>query len=101
MQNLAASLIPMETVWGGDCNHALASPTKWSGSRVGRSAITDLVEALKITVPTADLPHRRPGILSVDHVGVPQACTITDATRIDVPAVLSDHDIHVVTADSG
>lgn len=95
---LRSNLVPGRSVWGGDFNHAVDGPTRWAGTAAGRSAIKELVVSLGITVPTADLPHRRPGIRSIDHVGVPATWTITDARRLAVPKSLSDHDAYVVDA---
>jgi hypothetical protein len=98
---LERDLRPGATVWGGDFNHALSGATRWSGSAAGRRAITESAAALGIDVPTATLPHRRPGICSIDHVGVPRSWSVTEATRVPVAVALSDHDAYVVTADPG
>jgi hypothetical protein len=47
---------------------------------------------------TASLPGRLAGTCSIDHIGVPTAWTITEASRIALPPALSDHDAYVVTA---
>ena len=95
---LQSALLPGVTVWGGDFNHALAGPTRWAGSAGGRSAINVLAASLGIEVPTADLPHRRPGIRSIDHIGIPATWTIVEAVRVEVPESLSDHDAYVIDA---
>jgi hypothetical protein len=73
---------------------------EYAGSTAGRRAIVELVEALGLTVVTADAPHRIDGLLSIDHIAVPSAwapggwerlVAISDAGR------LSDHDAYVVT----
>ena len=84
-------------VWGGDWNHAL-SGREWSGSIAGRRTITDALEKLDLTVPTADLPHHIEGLLSIDHVAVPRDIP-AQATAVDVTRDgrrLSDHDAYVV-----
>jgi hypothetical protein len=93
---LQSALVSGCSVWGGDFNHALAGPTRWAGSTDGRSAITELTVSLGIDVPTAHLPHRKPGIRSIDHIGVPAAWTIIESRRVEVPNSLSDHDAYVV-----
>lgn len=93
---LQSVLVPGRSVWGGDFNHALEGPTRWAGSAGGRSAIKELVASLGINVPTADLPHRKPAIRSIDHIGVPATWTIVDAVRVEVPDSLSDHDAYVI-----
>jgi hypothetical protein len=46
-------------------------------------------------VPTAELPHRLDGLLSIDHVAVPTTWTLRDVVRLDAEG-LSDHDAYVV-----
>jgi hypothetical protein len=99
VRSLAAALAPTRSVWGGDFNHAIDGPLTWSGSAVGRAQIDGLIAVGELTMPTARLPHRRPGSLSIDHVGTPHDWTIIDASRIEVAAALSDHDAYVVTAE--
>jgi hypothetical protein len=98
VQALRASLIPSESVWGGDFNHPLVGSTRWCGSAAGRQAIEQLATSLGITMVTASLPGRLAGTCSIDHIGVPTAWTITEASRIALPPALSDHDAYVVTA---
>jgi hypothetical protein len=98
MSALHSRLVPGRSVWGGDFKHALDGPPRWAGSAAGRSAINELAASLDITVPTADLPHRKLGIHSIDHIGVPTAWTIIDARRVEEPESLSDHDAYVVEA---
>jgi hypothetical protein len=85
-------------VWGGDWNHAL-SGREYVGSIGGRNAITDALTTFGLRVPTAELAHRLPGLLSIDHVAVPTGWDVEHATRIatDVDGDrLSDHDLYVV-----
>lgn len=85
-------------VWGGDWNHAL-SGSEYSGSKGGRAHLLKALEALQLKVPTADLLHRLPGCLSIDHIAVGQPILIQSAERIDASQVwqrLSDHDAYVI-----
>lgn len=79
-------------VWGGDWNHAL-SGDEWAGSSGGRQALLAVLAELGLEVPTADLPHRIPGLLTIDHIAV--RANDSEATRVDA-AGLSDHDFYVV-----
>ena len=49
-------------------------------------------------MPTADLPHRLDGLLSIDHVGVPRPWSVLAAERVDARG-LSDHDCYVVDVE--
>jgi hypothetical protein len=85
-------------VWGGDWNHALTGD-EFSGSKGGRAHILNAVTALRLQVPTSDLPHRLPDCLSIDHIAIPQAATFTTAKRVDASDAgirLSDHDAYVL-----
>ena len=58
-------------------------------------------DELGLVVPTAELPHPIEGLLSIDHIAVPQG---TAATARQVAAThegrrLSDHDAYVVDGD--
>ena len=69
--------------------------------RGGRREIARAVEELRLVVPTAELPHPIEGLLSIDHVAVPEG---TSATARQVEATyegsrLSDHDAYVVDTD--
>jgi endonuclease/exonuclease/phosphatase family metal-dependent hydrolase len=84
-------------VWGGDWNHALTG-REYAGSAGGRAAIAGALEELSLVVPTAELSHRIDGLLSIDHVAVPQDISAA-ATRILAEAGekrLSDHDAYVI-----
>jgi hypothetical protein len=84
-------------VWGGDWNHALQG-VEYVGSYPGRSAIQALAGELGLQTPTANLPHWRDGMSSIDHVAVPDRWTARPEHR---PAArnLSDHDCYVVDVD--
>ncbi len=83
-------------VWGGDWNHAL-SGRECAGSLAGRAQLLDIIGRLGLKVPTADLPHQLPGLLTIDHVAVAQDVVVTAAARI-VASIdgrrLSDHDVY-------
>jgi endonuclease/exonuclease/phosphatase family metal-dependent hydrolase len=83
-------------VWGGDWNHALTGK-EYAGSQGGRLAILSALDELKLEVPTADLPHRIDGLLSIDHLAVPPGSS-TSATRLVAEhdgKRLSDHDAYI------
>jgi len=86
-------------VWGGDWNHAMTGP-EWAGSIGGRGAIVRALEKLDLRVPTADLPHRIEGLLSIDHVAVPRGTVVGGVGRHEAVdgdlRRLSDHDAYVV-----
>ena len=85
------------TVWGGDFNHAMTG-TEQAGSKAGRAHIQDLLRSLRLRVPTTHLAHRIPGLLSIDHIAVPNDSVVSSARRFDATG-LSDHDAYVVTLD--
>lgn len=85
-------------IWGGDWNHAL-SGREWSGSKAGRHRILAAVGRLGLQVPTASAPHRLAGLLTIDHIAVPQDWQVlaVEHYRADaVRAQISDHDAYVV-----
>jgi hypothetical protein len=84
-------------VWGGDWNHALDGK-EYAGSNGGRDAIADLLIRRQLHVPTADLPHRIPGLLSIDHIALTRHIRVTQAKRIGAGG-LSDHDGYLVEVD--
>jgi hypothetical protein len=93
--NRLLSSLPNETlVWGGDWNHALSGP-EFAGSKAGREHITTAVERLGLKVPTAMLPHRLEGLLSIDHLAMAADRTVVVAERRPAEG-LSDHDGYVV-----
>ena len=86
-------------VWGGDWNHALQGP-EYAGSRAGRGWIVEAAHELRLQIPTAHLPHRINGLLSIDHIAVPAESVVLGAERVVAAADskrLSDHDAYVVT----
>jgi endonuclease/exonuclease/phosphatase family metal-dependent hydrolase len=95
---LLAALPTSDLVWGGDFNHALRG-REWTGSIGGRSSITAALAKLNLQVPTTDLPHQIEGLLSIDHVAVPQEAAVNAAEHVSVrleSGRLSDHDAYVV-----
>ena len=84
-------------VWGGDFNHAMTG-TECTGSKAGRGHIEGLLRSLRLRVPTTHLAHRTPGLLSIDHIAVPDDSVVSSASRVDATG-LSDHDAYVVTLD--
>ena len=85
-------------VWGGDWNHALLG-REYAGSREGRHAILTALDELDLVAPTAELPHRIDGLLSIDHVAVPAGGSAS-ATRVVAEhngKRLSDHDAYVAS----
>lgn len=91
----------MPTVWGGDWNHAL-SGREWSGSVKGRSAILKALDELELQVPTANLPHQIPELLSIDHIAIPISWTVRAVEHhraFDGDLRISDHDAYVVDVE--
>lgn len=88
-------------VWGGDWNHALAG-REYAGSAGGRAAIARALDDLGLVVPTADLPHRTDGLLSIDHVAVPHRweCSAARVVAGRDGKRLSDHDAYVIEAST-
>ena len=85
-------------VWGGDWNHALSGP-EYVGTKGGRDAIKDTLTTFGLRVPTAELAHRLPGLLSIDHIAVPAGWDIEHAGRKVAEADgarLSDQDLYVI-----
>lgn len=99
VEQLARTLPPGPLVWGGDWNHAL-SGDEHAGSKAGRGHVAAFVAARALQVPTATLPHRIAGLLSIDHIALP-ATWPRSARRVVAEADgarLSDHDAYVVDA---
>lgn len=70
-----------------------------TGSIGGRQSILRAVEKLGLVLPTAELPHRIDGLLSIDHVAAPADVRVLGAERYVAAAKgrrLSDHDAYVV-----
>jgi hypothetical protein len=101
LDQILGSLPPSGLVWGGDWNHAMHG-REYTGSIGGRTAIRAAVADLRLTLPTADAPHRIPDLLSIDHIAVPADATIHSTTRIIAQnsgaSRLSDHDAYAVDA---
>ena len=74
----------------------------WQRSQGGRKHLLDAITALKVQVPTVDLPHRLPDCLSIDHIALSEATTVFSAKRVDASdagARLSDHDTYVIEVE--
>ena len=97
VQTLVTTLPTKSLIWGGDWNHAM-SGREHAGSKAGRTHLVEALSRLGLRVPTADLAHRIPGLLSIDHIGVPLGANVDGAYRVDAggPPPLSDHDAYVV-----
>jgi hypothetical protein len=84
-------------VWGGDWNHAMRG-REYTGSLAGRTAIKATVADLGLTIATEGLPHRIPGLLTIDHIAVPQSARRHAVKRIVAQGYsgkrLSDHDAY-------
>jgi hypothetical protein len=80
-------------IWGGDWNNALQGA--YAGARAARAHVLRVVADLGLGVPTALLPHRIDGLLSIDHVAIPSACGPGAADHVRAIG-LSDHDAYVV-----
>ena len=92
--------VPTPVARRGDWNHALKGK-EYAGSAGGRAAITSALDELGLVVPTAELPHRIDGLLSIDHIAVPKEIA-GEPTRVVAAKGdkrLSDHDAYVVEVD--
>jgi hypothetical protein len=99
VNDIDAALPAGRLVWGGDWNHAL-SGREWAGSAGGRAALTGLLERRELQVPTALLPHRIDGLLSIDHIALDRTTTVRTADRFEAVG-LSDHDGYTVLIEFG
>jgi hypothetical protein len=97
LTTLDAALPDGPLVWGGDWNHAL-SGKEYAGSIGGRAAVTDMLARRQLQVPTRELAHRIPGLLSIDHIAVSPSAHVTAAERFDATG-LSDHDGYLIDID--
>lgn len=99
LDQLMAALPSSGLVWGGDWNHALQG-TEYAGSLSGRTAIEVALEGRRLTLATRELPHRIPGLYSIDHLAVPRESRVQNAVRIIAQDQrghrLSDHDAYVM-----
>ena len=82
-------------VWGGDWNNAM-SGFDGAGSAGSRARICEAIEALGLTVTTAKSPHRKPKILSIDHIAIPSTWAATPAVSRPVNRQISDHYAYAV-----
>ena len=92
-------VIDEATVWGGDWNQALEG-RDYVGTGAGRAAITELLEACRLSLPTKSLGSATTGHGSIDHIAVPMAWDVLGAGRISADVQgrrLSDHDAYVVS----
>ena len=100
---VAAIELATPVVWGGDWNHAL-SGREWAGSVAGRRSVLEAVERLGLHAPTAVSPHQIEGLLSIDHIAVPNSWVVSDTQRHQAfvdDTRISDHDAYVVEAANG
>ncbi len=98
LETLFAAFPERELCWGGDWNLAISGP-EFAGSCGGRAALTETVAELGLALPTAELPHALDGLLSIDHIAVPNSWHVVAGQRIPAfngPVRLSDHDLYVV-----
>lgn len=99
VQQIERSLGDSPVVWGGDWNHSLSGP-ELAGSRAGRADILHTVTTLDLQIPTAALGHPIKDLLSIDHIAVPAAWSVTGADQVVAMdgegKRLSDHDAYVV-----
>jgi hypothetical protein len=94
VKELLANLPAEDLVWGGDWNHALEG-REYAGSKGGRRHLLRALEELHLTVPTARLPHRIDGLLTIDHIAIARSKAEVVASRfmaISEGKRLSDHD---------
>lgn len=71
---------------------------EYAGSVAGRTSICDALGRRGLKAHTKSLPHRIAGLLSIDHIAVPEAWTATP-TRVSAVVggkALSDHDLYVL-----
>lgn len=92
-------VIDEAAVWGGDWNQAFEG-RDYVGTRAGRAAIAELLEASRLSLPTKSLGSATAGHRSIDHIAVPMAWDVLGAGRISADIQgrrLSDHDAYVVS----
>jgi hypothetical protein len=95
LKRLLPALRDRNLVWGGDWNQSLEGKD-YAGSTGGLSHLLAAIDQLGLHVPTAALPHRIPGVCSVDHIAVPRAFQSYNACRVAAEVALSDHDLYTV-----
>lgn len=84
-------------VWGGDWNHSLEG-SELAGSMAGRRQVQEALASLGLRAETAGLPHRLPGVRSIDHIAIDRrlqgkAWAVSAVSR---ERRLSDHDAFVL-----
>jgi hypothetical protein len=102
LDRLVPHLSGHRLIWGGDWNHAL-SGREYAGSIAGRAHLLRAVEALGLTVVSAQLTHCIDGLLSIDHITIPAGVTASQSARVEAAGKgrrLSDHDAYVVELSS-
>lgn len=82
-------------IWGGDWNNAM-SGYDGAGSAGARARIHEALKALELTVTTANSPHRKPGVLSIDHIAIPSTWSAAPALSRSVNRRVSDHHAYAV-----
>ena len=98
VKELRANLPKGDLVWAGDWNHAMQS-REYAGSQGGRQHLLRALEELDLTVPTALLPHRIDGLLTIDHIAIARSEADVIPTRCIAESEgkrLTDHDAYVV-----
>lgn len=97
LNQLISSLPIGVLVWGGDWNHAMRG-REYAGSIAGRTAIQAAVSGMELKLTTEDSPHRIPGLLTIDHIAIPQGARMLAVHRIVAQSPsgvrLSDHDAY-------
>ena len=91
---LLAGLSPSNLVWGGDWNQALRG-AEWAGTLGGRGHVLAAIDKLGLQVPTASLPHRLNGHLTIDHITLAADRHVNSAEHVSAFG-LSDHDCYIV-----
>ena len=86
-----------DVVWGGDLNLALQGPER-AGAQQCRSDLVRAFDDLGLVPRTGHLPHRLPGLSTIDHVAVPRPWR---ATAEHHDEQLSDHALYLVRAERG
>lgn len=89
-------------VWGGDWNHSLEQPWRYSSTTAGRERIDALLSKLQLHAPTRHLSRGwKYDFPSIDHIAVPDpAATARPAVAAVGERRLSDHDAYVVESQN-
>jgi hypothetical protein len=98
LEKLIVDLPPKDLVWGGDWNQSLVGKD-YAGSIGGLRHLLAAIDQLGLQVPTADLPHRLPGVASIDHIAAARGLPMSAGCRVVAQAAgvrLSDHDLYTV-----